>query len=153
MKKTQKTKEKRIRIPDRIDKVITLLPHSKNKKEAMLRAGYAPTTAHGKHTAINKQIERRLIQYMKEDLPQDKYFNLDEMLKEYEFLCTQRKDLSTKFRAISAVLSKYPDILSTNGTHENLAPILNITVRRIEEDPTPPIQINPITEQSPTNTQ
>jgi hypothetical protein len=137
------------RVPDRIDKVITLLPHTKTKKEAMLKAGYSPTTAQGRHSALNKRVEERLLLYIKEDLPTDKYFNVENLLQEYEKICKQDKDMGTKYRAIRGVLDKYPDILAVDSNNQHEQPVFNIIVRElnVENVPKPtPINVSPIDE-------
>ncbi len=143
--RTQTTPTKKYRVPDRIDKVITLLPHTKTKKEAMLKAGYAPTTAQGRHSALNKRVEERLLQYIKEDIPTDKYFNVESLLQEYEKICKQDKDVGTKYKAIRGILDKYPDILAHDNNEIGTAPILNISITKVE-NPQKTVKIDPIEE-------
>lgn len=137
------TRKVHLKAPDRVDKLITLLPHTKTKEEAMIKAGYAKTTAHSKHTHMNKMIEKRLLQYMQEDIPTDKYFSIEGLLQEYEKIITQDKDMSSKYKAIRSVLDKYPDILAHDNERTQNTPILNITVERIEQKE-PTIKIDPI---------
>lgn len=125
------TRKKAVYTPNRIDKVIAILPHAKSKTEAFIQAGYSEKTARAKHTQINKQIERRLIQYEELGLPVDPFFNMSEVLLEYEKICKQDKDYSTKLRALTPILQKH-QILPSENNSSNQAPILNITVRNVQ---------------------
>ncbi len=131
------TKKKAVHIPDKIDKVITLLPTSKSKRDAFIKAGYSVKTATTRHTALNRRIENRLLQYEKSGLPIDPYFNIENLLKEYEKICLQDKDNSSKLKAINGVFSKYGNSIVNTNTNDtqNTQPILNITVRNVQELP------------------
>lgn len=121
---------KKIGLKDRIDLTIEALPrHNFRLKPAAIEAGYSPKYAHTQRT-LRKAIHRRLLKYVNDDKRElDKNWDIEELSREYEYILRQRKDLSTKHKAIAPILAKYNIIPKQEDTNINI-PILNIVVER-----------------------
>lgn len=131
--KSSTTKPRKPIVRKRIDGLIENLPKNNFKiMPSAIEAGYSPHTA--KNTNVLKaSIQNRLAE-LKElgiELPQDTYFNIGELMEEYEYITTQRKDLSTKLKAITPILQKHKIIPATEADNARAIPPLIIGIREL----------------------
>lgn len=130
----------------KIDGLIEQLPLNGYKiKPSAIKAGYKESTAAG--TALLKpRIEKRLKEYKELSLKElDPYFNVEDMKGEYDKICKQDKDIGSKLKAVTNILSRYDIIKVNQETAPISIPMLNIVVKELK--PTEPTEALPIYEQ------